>query len=82
MKKLLILSAGLFLLLQLDASPSLEFDTRMSAGIIEFMEYDEFGQPMFRVNDGIAIYEYAYYGEVMEWIESGNFEYNDELINQ
>ena len=82
MKKFFILSAGLFILLQFDSSPSLEFDELQSQGIIEFMEYDEFGMPMFRVYDDSTIYEYAYYGEVMQWIESGEFVYDDNQIYQ
>ena len=80
MKKVIILSGVLFALLRLDYSPSLEFDSRQAAGMIEFMEYDEFGTAMYRVYEKDSVYEYLYYGEVMEWIESGSVEYNDFLI--
>lgn len=61
----------------------IKFNQLIEEGIViphEDNEWDTFNRPMYTIliSDSVAI-EYAYKGEVKEWICSGDFEYNDFL---
>lgn len=45
-------------------------------------EYDSIEPDTYTIHlDGNKVIEYAYKGEVKEWIRTGKFEYNDFLID-
>jgi hypothetical protein len=49
-------------------------------GLVVYHSDDEFGQPLFTLyTSNGAPFDYAHKSEIIEYIETGTFEYNDFL---
>ena len=74
---------ALFFILWLMSPQQTDVETRFlelqDEGLVVYQEQGEFDEPLFILHTGDKSYEYAHKAEIIEYIETGTFEYNDFL---
>lgn len=77
---------ALFFILWLMSPQQIDVESRFlemqDEGLVVFQEEGEFGEPLFILHTDGKSFEYAHKEEILEFIETGTFEYNDFLTYQ
>ena len=73
----------LFFIMWLMSPQQIDLESRFlemqDEGLVVYQEEGEFGEPLFILHTADKSFEYAHKEEILEFIESGSFEYNDFL---
>lgn len=74
---------ALFFILWLMSPQQIDLESRFlemqDEGIVVYQEDDEFGEPLFILHTESGDYDYAHKSEILEYIQTNSFEYNDFL---
>lgn len=60
-------------------TPEQKFLEMQDEGLVVFQELGEFNEPLFTLHTDGKSYEYAHQSEIIEYIKTGTFMYNDFL---